>query len=228
MSFSIYTGNCPKSVNKDAKYTVKVQNKKVVVVLVYASEDDERWYMSTSEHSELVKMVNDVKTHMGGAPNGSFYINEYKQVIVPVADDTGLVKYFVAGKYETPLIFEFEGQIISGKGVDEHGKMLSPGDIWKGAHQGTPYKLSAGANDIYYKYSPRPNVEKKVKLSKEIGPIKAARVAALIKQVKGDQGGRFYVNEFLTIFAPVKSGFTTEYKYIGQLNLNEWYSEPQT
>ena len=39
-------------------------------------------------------MVNAVKTARGQAPNGSFYINEYKQVIVPVVGSTD---YYLAG-----------------------------------------------------------------------------------------------------------------------------------
>ena len=53
-------------------------------------------------------MVNAVKTAQGQAPNGSFYINEYKQVIVPVVDS---VDYFLAGTYDRPLRFEFEGRL---------------------------------------------------------------------------------------------------------------------
>ena len=39
---------------------------------------------SSTAHPELADMVNDVKRTYGVAPNGPFYINEYKHVIVPV------------------------------------------------------------------------------------------------------------------------------------------------
>ncbi len=65
----------------------------------------------------------------------SFYINEYKQVVVPAV---GSEDYFLAGEYRKPLRFEFEGKIISGEAVDLEGHPLSPGDTWVGPHPGIP------------------------------------------------------------------------------------------
>jgi hypothetical protein len=127
--------------------------------------------------------------------------DEYKQVIVPIAVSDA---YFLAGRYDQPLRFEFEGKILSGEPVDLEGNPLSSGDKWTGPHPGIPYVLAAGGDDIRYTIQPRPNVEKDVKLSKAIGPDAARAVAARICSVKGFAGGRFYVNEFRTIFAPVQ------------------------
>ena len=71
------------------------------------ADDGERGHMSTEAHPALVEMVNAVKMTYGDAAYGPFYINEHHQVIVPVGE--GPV-YYLAGKYEEPLRFEFEGE----------------------------------------------------------------------------------------------------------------------
>ena len=224
MSFPIFRGNVPSNVNKDAKYVVRRGEDGSVISLTYSSEDDERWYVSTEEHSELAEMVNEVKTAVSGSPNGSFYINEYHQVIVPAV---GSDEYYYAGEYHKPLKFEFEGKILSGEPVDLEGNPISAGDYWVGPHPGIPYVLQAGGKDIYYKFSPRPNVEKKVLLSKIIGPIESQKIAKNVLSIKGFEGGRFYVNEFGCMFAPVQEGFVTKYKYIGKIDFERWFPKPE-
>ena len=200
--FAKYEGNCPKNVAKDAKYSVRSGERGPVVALTYSTNDDERWYMSTKSHGELVAKVNAVKTSVCGKPNGSFYINEYKQVIVPVV---GSEDYYLAGHYHLPLRFDFEGV---------------------GPHAGIPYTLAAGGNDIYYEMSPRPNVTKKVMLSKQVGVQQAAMVSGKIRDIKGYSGGRFYVNEFKTIFTPLNEFGEMRYVYIGLLDLDQWFEPP--
>lgn len=218
--FPVYHGNCPRNVSKDAKYSVRSGKTGPVIALTFCTDDDERWYMTTEKHAELVAMVNAVKTAHGAPPNGSFYINEYKQVIVPVVDSE---TYYLAGNYERPLRFEFEGQTLSGEPVDLSGNPLSPGHEWLGPHPGIPYVLAAGGKDIYYSSRPRPNVEKRFMLGKAIGADAALEVASQIRAVKGFAGGCFYVNEFRSIFAPVQEGFEWRYLYIGTLDLDRWF-----
>ena len=142
-------------------------------------------------------------------------------MIVPVAGADR--DYYLAGEYEQPLRFEFEGKIISGEPVDFEGRPLAPGATWIGPHAGIPYTLAAGGNDVYYQFSPRPYVETKVKLSSLIGREQADAATRPIRNLKGYSGGRFYVNEFGSMFAPVKSGNGYEYLYAGQLNLELWF-----
>ncbi len=228
MTFPRFAGNCPKNVSKDAKYSIRTGSAAQgydgpIVAVIYESEDGERWHAATDNHPDLVNMVNEVKTSVGNPPNGAFYINEYKQVIVPVV---GSSDYFLAGAYELPLRFEFEGKVISGEAVDLEGNPISPGDTWTGPHVGIRYKLCAGGSDIEYSMSPRPNVEKRVKLSQAISPERAEKVASGIMAVKGPRGGRFYVNEYLNVFAPLEDGRDTPYLYCGRINLDEWFPKP--
>jgi hypothetical protein len=69
-------------------------------------------------------------------------------------------------------------------------------------------------------------IEKKVRLSKFLGRDKAASVAAVIRNIKGFDGGRFFVNEFKVIFAPIKEASEWRYVYIGQLDPEDWFPEP--
>lgn len=223
MEVPVFKGNCPRVVNKDAKYSVRSGPNGSVVSLIYRSLDDERWYATSEDHSELVNMVNEVKTSLGLPPNGAFYINEYKQVIVPTAHSDN---YYLAGKYEKPLRFEFEGFILSGEPTNLEGQPMKPGDVWDGPHTGIPYVLCAGGKDVKYTMRPRPNVEKDVSLGKSIGVNKASEVACKIAALCGLEGGRFYVNEFLSVFKPVNGKHEVEYYYVGQIDLNSWFPEP--
>jgi hypothetical protein len=219
--FPRFTGNCPHNVAKDAKYTVRSGQKGPVAALTYRSSDGERWYASNEEHPRLLAMVNEVKVSMGGAPNGAFYINEYKQVIVPVVGNTD---YYLAGTYDGALRFNFEGNILSGEAVDLEGNLLSSGDTWVGPRPGIPYTLCAGGKDIRYTVSPRANVTREVLLSKAIGRDDAVKVASRVAAFKGYAGGRFYINEWRVIFAPMAQGSDWQYVYIGRLDSSEpWF-----
>ena len=215
---TLFPGNCPHNVSKDAKYSVRGSDGRVG--LTYCTADDERWHMTTTAHPALANMVNDVKRTHGSGPNGPFYINEYKQVIVPVGD---AAQYFFAGTYIEPLQFEFDEKRISGEPLDFDGTPLRPGDTWEGPHAGVPYVLTAGGDDVYYRVFPRPDVEKRVKLSAERGRTVAEQVARLLSAFKGPGGGRFYVNEFCSVFSPINGADGLHYIYIGQIDLDSWF-----
>lgn len=225
-TFVPFRGNCPGNVSKDAKYSVRNANGKYVIGIYYRTNDGEIWYPISEDHSELVKMVNAVKIHFSGSAGGAFYINEFRQVIVPCVGEDG--NYYLAGEYLEDLVFEFEGKIISGNAVDLDGKPIQPGDSWSGPHPGIPYTLAAGGKDIYFKYSPRPRVEKEVRLSKVIGGEKAAIVAKMIASVKGSSGGGFYVNEFCQVFAPRTGDYGVDYVYVGKISLDNWFDKPDS
>lgn len=223
-TFPIFNGNCPKNVSRDAKYSVRSHKGKLVVGLLYESDNDERWHMSTDDHDVLVDLVNAVKVSVGDRRGGPFYINEYGQVIVPAGEDA---RYYLAGEYEDPIRFEFEGHILSGDGVDLSGTPLSPGDVWVGPHPGIPYVLKAGGGDVYYESHPRANVTRKVWLSKHRGTADAKAMADRIQAVKSWEGGRFYVNEWCEIFAPLNRPDGLTYRYVGHLELDEpWFDKP--
>ena len=69
---------------------------------------------------------------------------------------------------------------------------------------------------------------KRVKLSKEVGEDKAKSTAAWIRNVKGFAGGRFYVNEFRSVFAPISDRGEWVFRYVGQLDMEKWFPSPIT
>ncbi len=88
--------------------------------------------------------------------------------------------------------------------------------------------LTAAGNDVYYRTFPRPDVEKRVKLSAEAGKAPPQQIARLLSAFKGTGGGRFYVNEFCSVFSPINGADGLQYIYIGQIDLNpgfliRWY-----
>ena len=172
-----------------------------------------------------MEMVNEVKITHGTARGGIFYVNEYKQVIVPVGE-TGV--YYYAGPYDPPLHFvSDEGVRITGDPVDANGNPMMLGDRWNGPHAGIPYVLSAGGNDIYYKTRPRPNVTKDILLSTKRGKtVAGAQIARTLAVLKGPSGGRFYVNEFGAIFSPVTDEEGMNYVYFGKIDMNSWFPDP--
>ena len=221
-SFTPFTGNCPRSVNKDAKYVIRSNGDGPVVAVTYNTKNGEQWHVTTKEHPDLVRIVNEIKVRVQGSPNGPFYINEYGQVIVPVGPDA--TYYLAREEYDLPLIFEFEDNNLSGEGIDPSGKPIEPGDPWTGPHPGIPYILEPGMGDIRYDSNPRPNVTVKVKLSSHVGSIKARSMAERIGKVKGWVGGRFYINEWKEMFAPLNRGNHIEYLYIGHLDEDDpWF-----
>ncbi len=218
MVMIIYEGNCSTSVNKDGKYSIRSDAGKYVVGMEYRTSDDERWYPTSNAHEGLVKMVNQVKNKKNGAPGGSFFINEYRQVIVPAGDP---VVYYLAGEYTEDQVFVFNDHLISGSPHNFNGVRLDPGDDWEGPHQGFRYKLKAGANDISYMKTIRPNVQEEVKLSRIVGGEQARQLARRIGEIMGQGGGRFYINEFRVFFTG------SPYKYIGDLKTEDpWFPKP--
>jgi len=226
MALIIYDGNLPKNVSRDAKYAVRRNKGKMEVGLLFRSDYGEEWSMSTAEHPQLVQLVNAVKMEATGSQAGAFYINEYRQVIVPAAG--GSDTYYYAGEYHQDLEFRFEGKVVSGRAVSGDGSPLRPGDTWEGVHPGIPYVLKAGGKDISFKHPIRPNVTREELLSRHTNPTVAAQLAGRIRSVKGFDGGRFYLNERRHIFAPLNGESGINYVYIGDLAQSDpWFPKWQ-
>ncbi len=225
MPFPQFPGNCPRLAPKDAKYSIRWHRGEQVVSLVYRIGKAERVYLSTAEHRRLVEMVNAVKEEYSETLGGVFYINEWHQVIVPVA---GEIDYFYAGEYDGSLEFDLDGHVLSGRPVGRDGQRLSPGDEWYGPHPGIPYKLRAGGKDISYEVRLSANRTREICLSDIVGREGAAQMAGRIREYKGYLGGRFYVNEWRAMFAPMVARDELRYIYLGQLEDSDpWFPKPE-
>ncbi len=219
-----FNGNCPRLAPKEAKYSIRWRQGQQVVSLVYRLSRSEVEILSTDRHDELILMVNTIKEEFANATGGAFYINEWHQVIVPVS---GRHEYYYAGEYHNLLEFEFEGRTLSGKPVGWDNQPLRPGELWGGPHPGIPYKLRAGGRDIYYELQVTPTRIRTISLSEHVGKEAAQQMAARIRAVKSDLGGRFYVNEWRAIFAPLAEENLIKYVYVGQLEEGDpWFAKP--
>lgn len=222
MTLIPYNWNLPKNVSRDAKYAVRRNKGQMEVGLLFRTDFGEEWTMSTDAHPELVEMVNAVKIEGTGSPAGGFYINEYRQVIVPAAD--GSEKYYLGGEYYKELEFELDGQVVSSRAVSLKGEPLKPGETWEGVHPGIPYVLKAGGKDISFKHPIRPNVTREELLSKHTTASGALALATRIRTIKGFDGGRFYVNERRHMFAPLTGEDGLNYVYLGDIKFEDaWF-----
>ena len=221
----LFTGNCPESVCKTAKYHIRRENGKFVVGINYNTGNGEYWTPTTELHPDLVEMVNNVKNEINSSPGGAFYINEFRQVIVPAEG-----KYFLAGKYEKSLQFSRQNDdgevvVISGKAVDLQGNALNPGDEWYGYLMGIPYVLAAGGNDIRFEIKLNANHFRRIPLSKTTSVSAAKSLAQKLCRIVGHtQGGRFYINDEREMFKPEMRDGSLIYIYLGKLEESDpWF-----
>lgn len=215
MTLKHYTGVRPSNVSHDAKYSVTATGE---VKLIYRATDRERWLLSTADHSQLVGMVDAVKTQINGVKGGVFYINEFCDVLVP--DPDGGAPYW-AGCYDGVIEFTFETKVISS--IAPPG--LQPGDAWPGPHAGIRYVLMAGGSDIKYTLvDGRRTAE--VRLSDNVGRATSSRLANRLAEVKGTSGGRVYINERCEFFGPVSTNDYSTFLYLGNLGEDLWFRAP--
>lgn len=214
----LFIGNCPKSVCKAAKYHIRREKGNFVVGINYDTSDGEYWTPTTKEHHDLVEMVKAVKEQVGGQPGGAFYINEFREVIVPAGD-----KYYLAGEYKNSLEFIIQDEdgndvLITGKAVDWKGNPLKIGDEWKGYLMGIPYILNPQGTDIRYEKELGPNHFRRILLSK-VTSVQDAKTLAhrLSRIIDNNLGGRFYINDEREMFKPVNRDNGLVYIYLGRL-----------
>jgi hypothetical protein len=188
--------------------------------LVYRVSDRERELLTTDNHDDLVDMVNRVKLELTGVSGGVFYINEYRDVLVPNTANGGS---FYAGNYARDLEFDYNGTPITPRPPDG----LRPGDPWPGPRAGIRYTLKAGGADIRYELKSGRTIREH-RLSDDVGPQRAGELARRIAAVKGNSGGRLYINEACEMFAPLSGAAEggVDYIYLGSLADSAWFDAP--
>jgi hypothetical protein len=187
--------------------------------LVYRVSDRERELLTTDNHDDLVEKINNVKLELTSTPGGAFYINEYRDVLVPDTINGGCV---YAGNYTRDLEFDYNGILITPRAPQD----LRPGDPWPGPHAGIRYTLAASGGEIRYELKSGRNIRERW-LSDDVGRSAADELARRVATIKGNSGGRFYVNEACEIFAPLtRAEGGVEYVYIGPLADSAWFDAP--
>lgn len=237
---SFYRGVWPQNVSRLAKYAVRFVDGSWKVSVLYEAGEGLRFLAVEGGEVDLATRINAIKTALRDQPGGAFYVNEFRHVIVPVSGDStsGVGShYYSAGRLHDDLRFEFEGQPLTTKPVHPDGTPLSPGEQWVGPRPGIPYVLSAGAGDIYYETPAltddeppkiRPSMKRRVQLSKVLGnKVLLKQAVQPIANIRGHQGGRFYVNEHGAMFTPVDAGDGNgiDFVYCGLINRIAWFPE---
>jgi hypothetical protein len=226
---ALYRGCWPRNVNRDAKYSVLARSGGSTIKLVYRESDEEEWLLTTGDHTRLAEMVNTLKLDLTGSIGGAFYINEYRHVIVPVGATTTpagyATQYYYAGIYKGLLEFNYRGGTVSASPPAS----LRPGDEWLGPHVGIPYILEAGGKDIRFEVPDPtdPELLRRVRLSRYAGAGYAALLAGRLAEAKGSGGGRVYINEAGSFFAPIQRATSWTYIYLGNLGGDAWFPEPR-
>jgi hypothetical protein len=241
MSPILYRGVWPQNVSKLAKYAVRFVDGAWKATVIYETDRGTVDLACEGDGTELARLVNSVKLAVRDQPGGPFYINEYRHVIVPVRSDsrgTGS-HYYCAGRVSNEVRFEYEGKLITTKPVRDDGSYLKAGDRWIGPRPGIPYVLAAGDRGIYYKGptlttddppSVRPYSTTTVNLADVItNPRALEKAVRAIREIRGYQGGRFYVNEHGAMFTPVSAVNENglDYIYCGQVDYDAWFPEPR-
>jgi hypothetical protein len=215
-----YPGLCPSNVNKDAKYSVVHSAAgSMEIRLVYRVSNREKELLTTDRHDKLVEMVNKVKLELTGFLGGAFYINEYRDVLVPDTTNGGSI---YAGNYTRDLEFDYNGTLITPRAPQG----VKPGDPWPGPHVGIRYTLMVGGGDIRYELRSGRTIREQW-LSDDVGPRPANELARRLAANKGNSGGRFYINEACEMFAPLGGAEGgVEYVYLGPLEDSAWFDAP--
>ncbi len=126
----------------------------------------------TNELERLAEAVNAVKRRFTGQPGGSFVVNEYGQVIAPVADGSW-DRYYI-GDYTGRIVFtgpEGERFTLAGDDAPECG------DDWSLPYIGIPYNLSWD-NKIHFKMTEGIDTESLYPPRQDVNLIRAIRSSA--------------------------------------------------
>jgi hypothetical protein len=236
----LYRGVWAQNVSRLAKYSVRHHEGAWTVAVLYEVGSGLRYLALDQARDDLAELVNEVKQALGNGPGGAFYVNEYRHVIVPVDSGDGTSHYYFADYLRGDLTFKYEGTPLSTRPVRPDGQPLKPGERWIGPRPGVPYVLAAGGNDIYYQTPAltdsdppaiRPMTTMKVQLSKVLrNPALVRQAVRPVAEIRGYEGGRFYVNEHGAMFTPVDRGDGNglDYIYCGTIDRATWFPEPRT
>jgi hypothetical protein len=213
-----WVGAPPAQVRKDGKYRVVSGSDGYEVQVIYRINNRERALLATSEHAQLVDLVNEAKVELTGQRGGAFYINEFRDVLVPRDPGTS----FWIGTFDGLLTFDLDATTVV---TPKAPPGLRPGDLWPGPRVGIQYTLTARGSDLRYEVQSG-RIRREVRLSDHVGADSAAETAALAAAYK-QGGGAVYINECSEMFVPTVDA-EPEYIYVGNIGELPWFSPPES
>ena len=213
-----WVGAPPGQVRKDGRYRVVSGRDGYEIQVIYRINNRERALLATSDHEDLVELVNDAKVALTGQRGGAFYINEFRDVLVPDMEGGG-ISYWI-GTFDGLLTFELDSSTVI---TPKAPPGLQPGDHWPGPRVGIQYTLTARGSDLRYEVQSG-RIRREVRLSDHVGEQSAAETAALAAAHK-QGGGAVYINECGEIFIPTIDT-EPEYIYVGNIGELAWFTPP--
>ena len=165
------------------------------------------WLPTESECPELVSAVNRVALRYRGRPGGSFYFNEYNQVLKPIWGQ-GSVELRYVGVFTLSLRFNVLGRAWDNRLPHSPAVDLAVGDDWWGPRCGIPYWLQVHPRLRIYRPRVLQNEDSFVRVEDreylDVYSRDYQNLAEVIRRAKEGSGGRFYVTEAGSIWAPIK------------------------
>lgn len=170
----------------------------------------------TQDVKSLAAAVNAVKKSKAGSPGGSFIINEFGQVICPVANS---YNRYLVGEVNGPLYFE------DLKGEDGFLCLdcndLDCGDDWDRPYIGVKYHLHAG--DHIYFWSETTEGGTKI-----LPPEQDTDLIDSLREIRPNGGMTFAVNQHGIAIAKQEIG-RSRWKpvYVGQIDYDMWFEREE-
>lgn len=160
----------------------------------------------------LARAVNRVKRQRTGQAGGSFVINEYGQVICPVADNS-FERFYVGDCRGLIAFVDPDGDSFT---LDDD-EDLEPGDEWKLPYVGTAFNLSRSGH-IYFPLREGRDTER------IYPPVQDHHLIRALRAVRGGGGFRFRVNPHGIVLTKVQHGPRDwQPKYVGRINYQRWF-----
>jgi hypothetical protein len=171
---------------------------------------------SSEDMLELGAAVNRVKLRYGSYRGGSFAINEFGQIIVPLQ---GTGARYLVGTVEGSLLFQ---------SPDDNGKYFTlnapegirPGQIWDRPYVGMPFHL-ANSGVIYRILDDEGDRLVDFLVFRDIPLIQQ------LHKIRGWRGCRFLVNYLGVVLTKHEHQGLWLPLYVGTLDYTQWYSRSQ-
>ncbi len=166
----------------------------------------------TNDLKSLARAVNHVKRQRAGQPGGSFVINEYSQVLCPVADDS--FERFHVGDCRGGITFVSpDGEPFA---LNDDAD-LKPGDDWNLPYVGIAHNLSRN-NRIYFPLKEGYDTECQYPPSQDQHLIHALR------RIRRHGGVRFIVNPHGIVLTKSEDEPSNwQPKYVGRIDYHLWF-----
>lgn len=174
--------------------------------------------LSSPAEQELISAINCIKQRYGYHNGGSFLINEFGQVLVPINPTLR----FCAGQINGILLFKNLDTGIITNLADDQG--LEPGDFWDRPYVGMWYNLSR-KNELYYWDH---NKDEAVK-----PPVQDKQLIRRLRSLRRGTGIRIVANPFGLVLAKVPVGefdFDQEQwqpVYVGRIDYTKWFKKEE-